>query len=106
MLEGKNTKLFGCGIFAAGLGIYSILGTIMSAWAGYQSYLNYRVIFSQGFLQTGMTPETYLWVDVVSRLVVGLVVWSILISVGLYVAKSGIKSTKPKDEALETIDRG
>jgi hypothetical protein len=102
MVEEKSIKLFGCGIFIVSLGIYSIFGTIMSAWAGYQSYLIYLDIFRRGLSPTAMRPETYLWVDVVSRLVVGLVVWSILISVGLYVAKSGIKSTKPYKETSET----
>lgn len=99
MSGGKKTKLFWCGIFIILFGAYLIIARVSGAIASYQIYQNYLNAVTHGVpLSATYNAAGYL-TTVVAWAIVFIVVYSVLVSIGVYVAKMGIKPSEKQTAA-------
>jgi hypothetical protein len=102
MSGGKKTKLFWCGKFIIIFGAYLIIARVSGTIASYQIYQNYL----NNFVTHGTSlPATYnaaaYLTSVVAWAIVFIAVYSVLVGIGVYVAKMGIKQPEEQTAAAD-----
>jgi cytochrome bd-type quinol oxidase subunit 1 len=91
MFCGKKTRLFWCGIFIIVFGAYLIIARVLGTIASYQSYQNYLNAVIHGAPLSATYNATAYLTTVVIWTIIFIAVYSVLMGIGVYVAKMGIK---------------
>ena len=107
MSGGKKTKLFWCGIFIIVFGAYLIITRVSGTISSYQIYQNYL----NNFVAHGTPlPATYnaaaYLTSVIAWAIVFIAVYSVLVGIGVYVAKTGIKQPEEQTAAADQTLHG
>jgi hypothetical protein len=94
MLSGKKTKLFWCGIFIIIFGAYLIIARVSGTIASYQSYQIYLNAFATHGTPLPATYNAAYLTSAVAWAIVFIAVYSVLVGIGVYIAKIGINQSK------------
>jgi hypothetical protein len=89
MLRGKKTRLFWCGLFILIIGILSLLGRVEGVVNFFLTYLHMLGTANQFPSMTSYWSN--FWLPFIVTNIVWITIWSVLIAIGLYVMKSGVK---------------
>jgi hypothetical protein len=103
MSSGKKTKLFWCGIFVTVLGAYLMIARVSGVISTYQSYQNYLNAFTSHGSPIPANSGVYLTAAIIWAIIFG-VVYSVLIGVGVYVAKLGLKAPEQQTTATDPTE--
>jgi hypothetical protein len=102
MSGSKKTKLFWCGIFIIVFGAYLIIARVSGTISSYQIYQNYLNAYATHGTPLPATYNAAAYLtSAVAWAIVFIAVYSVLVGIGVYVAKMGIKPSEEQTAATD-----